>query len=118
MRGEVRGLIIVDMEWRRLFLGLVFLLLLGCGSNFVWFFSFNTGPVDPNGLVVVIGTPRASPLESVAVVAGDLPKGMKLMEDGTVQGVPEETGHFEFTLEFIDTDGSTDLQSFSVDLNP
>jgi hypothetical protein len=90
--------------------------LLGCG-DFVFFVSFNAGPIDPNGLVVVIGTVQDPPPAAVSVVEGTIPRGMQLMPDGTVQGIPEERGVFEFTLEFTHQDGSIELQPFTVELN-
>jgi len=95
-------------------------LLLGsaCGSDLVWFVSWNTGPVQTNGLVVIIGTPHEQPLESVQLVDGAFPKGMQIEPDGTVQGIPEESGKFNFTLELTETSGKVLQEGYSVEVDP
>lgn len=100
---------------------LVWFLLLGhfgvgCGDA-VWFVSFNSGQADDallNGFVLVIGTPHTEPLESVSLVEGDLPPGMEIHDNGTVQGIPEESGSFDFTLELTETSGKVLRKSYSV----
>ena len=87
----------------------------GCG-DVVWFVSFNSGQADDalvNGFVLVIGSPHSQPLESVNLVEGELPPGMEIQEDGTVQGIPEESGDFEFTLELTETTGKVLRKSYS-----
>jgi len=90
----------------------------GCGSV-AWFVSFNTGQVDDalqNGFVLVIGTPHSQPLESVNLVEGELPPGMEVQSDGTVEGIPEESGNFDFTLELTETSGKVLRNSYSVEV--
>ena len=99
------------------FLSLGVLLLSGCGTGFTWFVIWNTGAVDPRGLVVVVWQPITPPPTQINLVEGEIPKGMAIMSDGTVQGVPDETGVFDFTLQFFSTDGSSDEQTFHVELN-
>ena len=91
---------------------LALLWLSHCGSEVVWFVSWNGGLIEPTGLVVVIGSPRDEDPKQVRIVEGRLPKGLQLQADGTVRGIPEETGPFDFTLEFTDRDGSVEQQNF------
>jgi putative Ig domain-containing protein len=104
---------------RLLLISLFIFNLSGCGQDFVWFVSWNTGQVqqiDRNGLVVVVGTPRQDPPKAVSLVDGEIPKGMKLMEDGTVRGIPEESGRFDFTIEITNSDGTTDQESIALEI--
>lgn len=87
-----------------------------CG-DVAWFVSWNAGPVDPNGLVVVIGTPHDQPLESVELIEGRIPPGMEIEPDGTVQGVPEVAGEFDFTLRLFETSGRVLEKSYSVEVD-
>lgn len=87
-----------------------------CGSDVVWFVSWNTGPVETNGLVVIIGTPHDQPLESVKLIDGAFPLGMNLEPDGTVQGIPKESGEFNFTLELTETSGRVLQKNYSVEV--
>lgn len=96
----------------RCLLGACLIFLAACGAEVTWFVSFNTGPIDPNGLVVIIGTPAEETPKSVRVVEGELPKGMKLQADGTVQGVPEGEGAFDFTLELTDAEGHVEQKNY------
>ncbi|HKX12116.1 MAG TPA: putative Ig domain-containing protein [bacterium] len=99
------------------FLWALLLLVPACGSDVVWFVSWNAGPVDPNGLVVIIGTPHDQPLKSVELIEGEIPKGMHLESDGTVQGIPEEGGEFDFTLQLTETSGRVLEKSYSVEVD-
>lgn len=81
-----------------------------------FFVSFNAGEIERDGLVVIIGTPRQDPPKAVQLVDGNIPKGMEVKPDGTVRGIPEESGHFEFTLEFTEEDSHSAQQSFAVEL--
>lgn len=100
----------------------LFAALLGLGGacgSVDWFVSFNAGQVDEalqNGFVLVIGTPHSQPLQSVNVVEGRLPPGMALQEDGTVRGIPEESGEFDFTLELTEVGGKVLRKSFAVEV--
>lgn len=90
-----------------------------CGSSADWFVSFNTGQVDEarqDGLVLIIGSAHPKPLKAVTLVEGELPPGMLLQQDGTVRGIPEEDGHFEFTLELTETGGKVFRKSYSVEV--
>ena len=91
----------------------------GCGSSVDWFVSFNTGQVDEarqDGLVLIIGNAHPKPLQDVRLVEGELPPGMALQQDGTVRGIPEEEGLFEFTLELTEAGGKTFRKSYSVEV--
>jgi hypothetical protein len=88
----------------------------GCGQDVVWFVAWNGGLVGTEGIIVVVGTPRDPPPEDVVLVDGEIPEGMEIMPDGTVQGVPKEIGTFEFTLEFTNPDGSVEEESFQVEV--
>ncbi len=101
--------------WKRAWLIGANCALVGCGEV-VWFVSFNAGPIETDGLVVIIGTPRDPPPDDIRLIAGQIPKGMEILQDGTVQGIPEEAGPFEFTLEFKSLGGAVDREDFSVDL--
>lgn len=94
---------------------ILFLLLVpACGSDLVWFVSWNAGPVDTSGLVVVIGTPHSQPLQAVELIKGEIPPGMEIEDDGTVQGTPEEAGQFDFTLRLTEKSGRVLEKSYSV----
>lgn len=97
---------------------LLFLLLLSssCGSDVVWFVSWNAGPIEQNGLVVIIGTPHDQPLASVELIDGEIPNGMHVETNGTVQGIPKEAGEFDFTLRLTETSGRVLEKSYSVEV--
>ena len=79
----------------------------GCG-DVTWFVFWNTGTVDAartSGAVLVIGTPVTPLPASVALVGGQIPPGMALMKDATVQGIPETSGDFMMDVEAIDQSG-------------
>ncbi len=86
----------------------------GCG-DFVFFFSVNTGNLEgatQEGLVVIIGTPLDVEAESVRLVSGEIPAGMKPQLDGTVRGISEETGFFDFTVELAFPDQTIQTRAF------
>jgi hypothetical protein len=95
---------------KAIFLGILLglLTLVGCG-DVTWFVFWNTGTIDgasASGAVLIIGTPQDDPLpESVRLIGGEIPPGMKLMQDTTVQGIPEESGNFLMDVEVIETTG-------------
>ncbi|HEX5034346.1 MAG TPA: putative Ig domain-containing protein [bacterium] len=104
---------------KRPFVLLLWVLLLlapACG-DVVWFVSWNTGDIEEGGLIVVIGTPHTQPLKSVELVEGEIPAGMQIENDGTVQGIPEEAGHFDFTLRLTETSGRVLQKSYSVEVD-
>ncbi|HKY63587.1 MAG TPA: putative Ig domain-containing protein [bacterium] len=101
----------------RFLLWALLLLAPACGSDLVWFVSWNTGDIEEGGLVVVIGTPHSQPLKSVELIEGEIPAGMHVESDGTVQGVPEEAGHFDFTLRLTETSGRVLQKSYSVEVD-
>jgi hypothetical protein len=93
-----------------LFCGLV-LGVNSCGSV-TWFVFWNTGTVDAaraSGAVLVIGTPVTPLPASVALVGGQIPPGMMLMEDATVQGIPETSGDFVMDVEVVDPSGMSNV---------
>jgi hypothetical protein len=94
------------------------LLASACGSDVVWFVSWNSGPVEREGLVVIIGTPHDQPLTSVELIEGDIPKGMHLESDGTVRGIPQEGGEFDFILRLTEAGGEILQKSYSVEIDP
>ncbi len=101
---------------RRVVAGLLLAgLMTGCGEA-TFFFFFNTGPVDTGGLVggVVVGTAIQPPPREVQLVSGTLPEGMELMEDGTVRGIPEGQGEFDFTIAITHTDGSVEEKHYEI----
>ena len=93
------------------------LLIPACGSDLVWFVSWNSGPIDRDGLVVIIGTPHDQPLESVELIEGEIPAGMAIEPDATVRGIPEEAGQFDFTLELTESRGRVLEKSYSVEVD-
>ncbi len=100
-------------------LPLLFSLLLltsACG-DVVWFVSWNAGPIEPGGLVVVIGTPHDQPLKMVELIDGDIPPGMEIEIDGTVRGTPEKAGQFAYTLRLTEVSGRVLEKSYSVELD-
>jgi hypothetical protein len=104
--------------WRFLLILLLTQTLSACGdANF--FFFWNTGVVDPaatNGFVGGVVVTNGDPATSANLVAGDMPKGMILMNDGTVRGTPEETGSFDFTVETTHESGATEQNTFSMEV--
>jgi hypothetical protein len=95
----------------------LFLLTSSCGSDVVWFVSWNSGPIEQEGLVVIIGTPHAEPLTNVELIEGEIPKGMHVESDGTVRGIPEEGGEFDFTLQLTEKSGRVLEKSYSVEVD-
>ncbi len=98
-----------------LFLGGL-LVFAGCGEV-DWFVSFNAGSFDEiqqEGLVVIIGRAHSEPLQDVRLLEGELPPGMALQEDGTVRGIPEAGGLYDFTLELTEMGGKVLRKSYSV----
>jgi hypothetical protein len=91
----------------------------GCGQV-SWFVFWNTGTVDgavASGAVLVIGTPQTDPLPaSVALISGEIPPGMKLMEDATVRGIPETSGDFIMDVEVIEETGARDVLHYEVEI--
>lgn len=83
----------------------------------VWFVSWNTGPIEQEGLVVIIGTPHEQPLANVELIEGEIPKGMHVESDGTVRGIPEEGGLFDFTLQLTERSGRVLEKSYSVEVD-
>ena len=83
----------------------------------MWFVSWNAGPIEQNGLVVIIGTPHDQPLERVELIDGEIPKGMHVEPDGTVRGIPEEGGEFDFILQLTETSGRVLEKSYSVEVD-
>lgn len=94
---------------------LLFLLgVLSCGEA-TFFFIWNTGALEgPPGAVAVfvIGTPSEEPLEDVRLVEGRIPRGMRIQDDGTIRGVPEEQGEFVVTLGMTFLDGRRTLVTY------
>ena len=107
----VRGIIV------RLLL-IISLLFQGCG-DVTFFFFFNTGQIDDarrSGAILIIGTvPEEEPKE-VRVVSGKIPKGMKLMSDGTIQGIPEESGLFVITVRITYQDNSVEEMLYEIEI--
>ncbi|MCC7343343.1 MAG: hypothetical protein IT573_00290 [Deltaproteobacteria bacterium] len=90
----------------------------GCG-DVTWFVSFHAGSFDETrqeGLVVIIGQAHPEPLQEVRLLEGELPPGMALQEDGTVRGIPEAGGVYDFTLELTEMGGKVLRKSYSVEL--
>lgn len=83
------------------------------------FFFFSNGQVfndvleSGNGIIIGVGVDGA---QSSTLVSGDLPPGMALQADGTVAGVPEENGLFEFTVETVDAEGQAALRTRIVEI--
>lgn len=100
------------------FILLISLSLLSCGE--VTFFLFvNTGVIDEtrrSGLVLIVGTPREEEAKEVRLVEGEIPEGMEPKLNGTVEGIPEETGFFDFTVELTNFDGTTEILEFSIEV--
>ena len=90
-----------------------------CGEV-TWFVSWNTGGGTFNeGLtagVIIVGTPEEEPVEDVRISEGRIPRGMRLMADGTVQGAPEESGFFRFTVELTHRDGETTERDYTLEI--
>ena len=102
-------------------LSLAGLLSLSACGEVTFFFFWNTGNIDEavnSGFVLVIGTPREAPPASVSLAAGRIPRGMELMADATVQGIPEETGQFLMTIQIIEQDGSRDRVTYEGEIEP
>jgi len=94
-------------------------LFAACGDLDFFVFVNNTIHVDgevASGAILVIGTPRDPDPVSVVLASGTLPPGMEIKNDGTVRGVPTESGHFEFTLDITEENGKVSEQPFNVDL--
>lgn len=110
MRGLCRGLSLAAL------LGLLW--IQGCGDATFFFFwnTGNVGGVPASGAVLIIGTPREDPPESVRLISGEIPPGMKLMEDTTVRGVPEATGTFLMDVEVIERTGGREVLHYEVEI--
>ncbi|HEX5035895.1 MAG TPA: Ig domain-containing protein [bacterium] len=93
--------------------------LTACLEDVDFFFSVN-GQVfqdvaqSGNGVIIGIGRDDA---QSSTLVDGGLPAGMTLQTDGTIAGLPEETGTFKFTVETIDADGRAHLLTSLVEID-
>ncbi|CAM2069098.1 S8 family serine peptidase [Sulfidibacter corallicola] len=57
----------------------------------------------------------AAPL-TWSLQGGKLPPGLTLKDDGSIEGIPIETGLFAMTLGVTDMDGAGDLHSFTLDV--
>jgi hypothetical protein len=90
----------------------------GCGADVDWFVSFHGGEIQQDGLVVIIGSAHSEPLDKVVLVEGEIPPGMELQADGTVQGVPEQGGTYDFTLELTEKNGKVLRKAYSVEIEP
>ncbi len=53
-----------------------------------------------------------------SLVEGYLPPGLNLTETGVLSGTPADTGHFSFSVQVRDQEGSEDQQSFSLTVVP
>lgn len=100
-------------------LGCLGIFLTGCGEA-TFFFIWNTGGLaDSSGAVAVfvIGTPSEEEVESVQLVEGRIPRGMKLHSDGTVQGIPVEKGDFTLTLALEYAEGPPVLVTYEAHID-
>jgi hypothetical protein len=92
--------------------------LTGCLGDADFFFAVNPGVIQDvanggNGVVIGIGVDGA---QSSTLIDGTLPAGMTLQTDGTIAGLPEETGTFRFTVETVDADGQSQLRTGVVEI--
>lgn len=111
MSGRISSMILIGFLAGSLGLG-------ACGS-LDWFVSFNAGQIEDaqeNGLVLVIGQVHPKPLQDVSLVSGEIPPGMALQEDGTVRGIPEAGGTYDFTLELTEIGGKVLRRSYTVEV--
>lgn len=103
-------------------MGLFLALGLSACGEVSFFFFWNTGNLGgtPNAAagIFVIGTPVEDPEEvnGIQIVSGRVPKGMELMDDGTIQGVPQETGFFAITQSVHRRDGSVEERFFEAEI--
>lgn len=91
----------------------------GCLEDVGLFFAFNVNDIEEaiqeGEGVIVIGVANEDS-DSAKLVSGQLPAGLTLEPDGTVQGIPEETGTFEFAIETVEADGSSMQQNYVVEI--
>lgn len=103
-----------------LLVGLLFMFMGGACGEVTFFVFWNTGTVDgaaASGAVLIIGTPRDDPLPaSVRLLSGEIPPGMKLMEDTTVRGIPEASGTFLMEIEVIEMTGEHDVLHYEAQI--
>jgi len=97
-------------------------LVAACGSEFSFFFVSNPGAFDDvetqGGIIIEVRDPNdADHIESVTIIQGTLPLGMELFPDGTLRGIPEESGFFSFTAEWRFADGHSERQRIELELN-
>jgi len=93
--------------------------LTGCLEDVDFFFAVNADVFqdvanEGNGVIIGFGVDGA---QSSTLVDGGLPAGMTLQTDGTIAGLPEETGTFKFTVETIDADGQSWLRTNLVEID-
>jgi len=93
-------------------------MLAACGADFAFFFGSGIGGTENSGVIIVV---RASDddnddIERAVVVSGEIPAGMHLTLDGTMEGTPEESGYFEFTVDWHFADGHTERETIGVEI--
>jgi hypothetical protein len=93
--------------------------LTGCLGDVDFFFAVNGDVIqsvanEGNGVVIGVGVDGA---QSSTLIDGGLPAGMTLQTDGTIAGLPEETGTFQFTVETLDADGQAWLRTSLVEID-
>ena len=96
--------------------------LTACGDGFTFFFISNPGVFDDvqekGGVIIAIDSrddDEEDPL-TVTVLDGEIPPGMMLHVEGTLEGNPEESGVFEFSAEWEYADGTSRLESYTVEV--
>ncbi len=98
-------------------IGLIFALT-GCPEEIDFFIAINADDIESRvneGGVIGIGVSSLES-ESASLVSGQIPKGMAVEPDGTVQGIPEEAGVFEFTIQTLGPEGESTLQSYILEI--
>jgi hypothetical protein len=68
------------------------------------------------GVIIGVGGLEAEDAASSSLVSGQIPPGLTLQPDGTVSGIPEEPGFFEFTVETVDTEGLATLETMRIEV--
>lgn len=95
--------------------------LTACPEGVDFFVNINGDVVqrvqaNGGGVIIGVGSLTAEDVASTSLVDGQIPPGLTLQPDGTVSGVPEEIGFFEFTVETVDAEGRAALETTLVEV--
>ncbi len=92
--------------------------LSACGSEFVLFFHFGSDGNTGAFITIVIhdSDDDEEELQGATVVSGEIPLGMELTDEGTLEGTPEVSGIHEFVVEWEFADGTHRQEAIVVEI--